>query len=179
KGAAAMLARLVKEKKLSEDNFRVGLTKVFFKAGIVAHLEDIRDIRLAELVTGLQAQIRWYYQTIEKKRRVARMEATKSIQRSVRNWAMLRTWSWFKLYGKVKPLIQSGKIEEQYEKLQESVANLKDTLQKEEALKAELAESAERLKRETTDLLAQLEATRGTNTEIEERMAMMNEQKVA
>ncbi|PIO76012.1 myosin head [Teladorsagia circumcincta] len=179
KGATAMLDRLVKEKKLSEENFRVGLTKVFFKAGILAHLEDIRDIRLAELMTGLQAQIRWYYQLIDKKRRVEKIEAMKSIQRNVRNWALLRTWSWFKLYGKVKPLIQSGKIEEQYEKLQETVANLKETLEKEEALKAQLAENAERLKRETADLLAQLEATRGTNTEIEERMAMMNEQKLA
>ncbi|PIO71814.1 myosin head [Teladorsagia circumcincta] len=179
KGATAMLGRLVKEKKLSEENFRIGLTKVFFKAGILAHLEDIRDIRLAELMTGLQAQIRWYYQLIDRKRRVEKIEAMKSIQRNVRNWALLRTWSWFKLYGKVKPLIQSGKIEEQYEKLQETVANLKETLEKEEALKAQLAENAERLKRETADLLAQLEATRGTNTEIEERMAMMNEQKVA
>ncbi|VDO39101.1 unnamed protein product [Haemonchus placei] len=149
------------------------------KAGIVAHLEDLRDIRLAELVTGLQAQIRSYYQLIEKKRLIEKIEAMKAIQRNVRNWAMLRTWSWFKLYGKVKPLIQSGKIEEQYEKLQEAVATLKDTLEKEESLKAELAENAERLKRETADLLAQLEATRGTNTEIEERMALMNEQKIA
>jgi len=37
-----MMARLVKEKKLTDENFKVGLTKVFFKAGIVAHLEDIR-----------------------------------------------------------------------------------------------------------------------------------------
>ncbi|KAK6019874.1 myosin head [Ostertagia ostertagi] len=166
KGATAMLARLVKEKKLAEEHFRVGLTKVFFKAGILAHLEDVRDIRLAELMTGLQAQIRWYYQVIEKKRRIAKIEAMKAIQRNVRNWAMLRTWSWFKLYGKVKPLIQSGKIEEQYEKLQETVANLKETLEKEEALKAQLTENAERLKRETADLLAQLEATRGTNTKV-------------
>ncbi|KAK6046880.1 myosin head [Cooperia oncophora] len=165
KGATEMLARLVKEKKLTDENFRVGLTKVFFKAGIVAHLEDLRDIRLAELITGLQAQIRWYYQVIEKKRLKEKIEAVKGIQRNIRNWAMLRTWSWFKLYGKVKPLIQSGKIEEQYEKLQESVATLKETLEKEEALKAQLAENAERLKRETADLLAQLEATRGTNTD--------------
>uniref|UniRef100_A0A7I4YBE2 Myosin head n=1 Tax=Haemonchus contortus TaxID=6289 RepID=A0A7I4YBE2_HAECO len=179
KGAETMLARMVREKRLTDENFKVGLTKVFFKAGIVAHLEDLRDIRLAELVTGLQAQIRSYYQLIEKKRLIEKIEAMKAIQRNVRNWAMLRTWSWFKLYGKVKPLIQSGKIEEQYEKLQEAVATLKDTLEKEEALKAELAENAERLKRETADLLAQLEATRGTNTEIEERMALMNEQKIA
>ncbi|VDL79721.1 unnamed protein product, partial [Nippostrongylus brasiliensis] len=168
KAATAMLARLVKEKKLTDENFRVGLTKVFFKAGIVAHLEDMRDTRLAELITGLQAQIRWFYQLIEKKRLIAKIEAVKCVQRNVRNWAMLRTWSWFKLYGK-----------EQYEKLQESVATLKETLEKEEELKNQLAESAERLQKETAELLSQLEATRGTNTEIEERMAMMNEQKAS
>jgi myosin protein heavy chain len=30
----AMLGRLVKQKDLDQDNFRVGLTKVFFKAGV-------------------------------------------------------------------------------------------------------------------------------------------------
>ncbi|KIH57527.1 myosin head [Ancylostoma duodenale] len=200
KGASAMLDRLVKEKKLMEDNFRVGITKVFFKAGIVANLEDQRDVRLAELITGFQAQIRWFYQLIEKKRRIERLEATKVLQRNVRNWAMLRTWSWFKLYGKVKPLIQSGKIEEQYEKLQETVAALKESLVQQEEMKLQIAENAERVQKEISELLAQLEATRGSNTviiikkinpdplireihefqpfkEIEERMTMLNEQK--
>ncbi|CAI4222378.1 unnamed protein product [Auanema sp. JU1783] len=179
KASGAMLGRLVKEKKLVDDNFRVGLTKVFFKAGIVAHLEDMRDTRLSELITGLQAQIRYFYQLINKKRLGEQREGLKVIQRSIRNWVNLRTWSWFKLYGKVKPLIASGKIEEQYEKLQEDIETLKATLEQEEEMKRQLSEGAERLQKETTDLLAQLEATKGTNTEIEERMAMMNEQKVA
>ncbi|UMM42796.1 hypothetical protein L5515_018483 [Caenorhabditis briggsae] len=179
KGSALMLARLVKEKKLEEDNFRVGLTKVFFKAGIVAHLEDLRDSRLAQLITGLQAQIRWFYQLIERKRRVEKITALKVIQRNVRSWAELRTWVWFKLYGKVKPLINSGKIEAQYEKLQETVATLKDTVVQEEEKKRQLQEGAERLNKETADLLAQLEASKGSTREVEERMTAMNEQKVA
>uniref|UniRef100_A0A158PAE5 Myosin head n=1 Tax=Angiostrongylus cantonensis TaxID=6313 RepID=A0A158PAE5_ANGCA len=179
KGASAMLARLVKEKKLTDENFRVGYTKVFFKAGIVAYLEDLRDTRLAQLITGFQAQIRWYYQMLEKKRLVKFIAAVKSIQRSIRNYVMLRTWSWFKLYGKVKPLIQSGKIEEQYEKLQESVATLKQTLLKEQSMKLQLSEDTEKIQKETAELLAQLEATKGSNTEIEERMAIMSEQNAA
>ncbi|VDK50414.1 unnamed protein product [Cylicostephanus goldi] len=177
KGATEMLARLVNEGKLQDDNFRVGLTKVFFKAGIVAHLEDQRDVRLAELVTGFQAQIRWYYRLIDKKRRIERNEAMKLLQKNVRQWAMLRTWSWFKLYGKVKPLIQSGKIEEQYEKLQETVAQMKEALAQQEELSNQIAENAEKVQKEISELLSQLEATRGSNTEIEERMMMMNEQK--
>ncbi|CAI5455740.1 unnamed protein product [Caenorhabditis angaria] len=179
KGSADMLARLVREKKLEEDNFRVGLTKVFFKAGIVAHLEDLRDTTLARLITGLQAQCRWYFQIIEKKRLAEKAEAYKVIQRNIRSWGALRTWSWFRLYGKVKPLVNSGKIEAQYEKLQETVATLKDTLVQEEEKKRQLQEGAERLTKETAELLAQLEASKGSTREVEERMSAMNEQKVA
>lgn len=57
----AMLKRLVKQGDLTDEQFRVGLTKVFFKAGVVAHIEDLRDARLSQLITGFQAQIRWFY----------------------------------------------------------------------------------------------------------------------
>lgn len=73
----AMLNRLVKQKDLDGDNFRVGLTKVitmsslynccfwvFFKAGVVAHIEDLRDKRLATLIGAFQAVCRWYYATV-------------------------------------------------------------------------------------------------------------------
>ena len=34
--------------------------KVFFRAGVVAHVEDLRDARLSQLITGFQAQCRWH-----------------------------------------------------------------------------------------------------------------------
>ena len=57
--AKAIMAEVVKTKALTEDNFRIGETKVFFKAGILAKMEDLRDARLSHILTGLQAQIRW------------------------------------------------------------------------------------------------------------------------
>ena len=53
------MSKLVNEGILTEENFRIGLTKVFFKAGVLAHLEDVRDEKLSEILTGFQAQIRW------------------------------------------------------------------------------------------------------------------------
>lgn len=66
----------------------------------------------------------------------------------------------------MKPLIQSGKIEEQYEKLQETVAALKESLVQQEEMKQQIAENAERVQKEISELLTQLEATRGSNTVI-------------
>ena len=45
---------------LVEENFRVGLTKVFFKAGMLAKLEEARDDTLAAMLKGFQAVARWY-----------------------------------------------------------------------------------------------------------------------
>uniref|UniRef100_A0A0M3J401 Myosin motor domain-containing protein n=1 Tax=Anisakis simplex TaxID=6269 RepID=A0A0M3J401_ANISI len=55
-----MLEKLISEGSMNENMFKVGLTKVFFKAGVLAHLEDLRDMRLAQLIAGFQAEIRHY-----------------------------------------------------------------------------------------------------------------------
>jgi myosin heavy chain 6/7 len=57
-GGERVMLRLVKEKAITAEMYRIGHTKVFFKAGVVAHLEDLRDEKLGFLITGFQAQIR-------------------------------------------------------------------------------------------------------------------------
>ena len=42
------------------ENYRIGHTKVFFKAGILGQLEEMRDERLTKIVSNFQARIRGY-----------------------------------------------------------------------------------------------------------------------
>jgi len=42
------------------DNYRIGHTKVFFKAGILGHLEEIREEKLSKILSNFQARIRGY-----------------------------------------------------------------------------------------------------------------------
>ena len=42
------------------DNYRLGHTKVFFKAGILGQLEEMRDERLSSIMSNFQARIRGY-----------------------------------------------------------------------------------------------------------------------
>lgn len=62
-----ILARTLKE----EDKYQIGLTKIFFRAGILALLESLRTARLNELVTLVQKNVRRRieykkYQTLRK-----------------------------------------------------------------------------------------------------------------
>jgi len=42
------------------DNYRIGHTKVFFKAGILGQLEEMREEKLSSIFSNFQARIRGY-----------------------------------------------------------------------------------------------------------------------
>ena len=46
--------------QLDPNDYRLGHTKVFFKAGVLGTLEDIRDERLSKIMSNFQARIRGY-----------------------------------------------------------------------------------------------------------------------
>lgn len=58
--ATEILKMLVYNKDLNEEQFRIGHTKVFFKAGVLALIEELRDFKQSKLITGLQSAIRCY-----------------------------------------------------------------------------------------------------------------------
>ena len=46
--------------QMDPNEYRLGITKVFFKAGVLGMLEDMRDERLAKIISMFQAHIRGY-----------------------------------------------------------------------------------------------------------------------
>ena len=55
---------------LNDEEFKIGNTKIFFKAGILARLEDLRDEKLSIIMTAFQSTIRWYLAQADVKRRI-------------------------------------------------------------------------------------------------------------
>ncbi|VDD85927.1 unnamed protein product [Enterobius vermicularis] len=170
KCAQAILNKMVSTGVLTEDNFRVGETKIFFKAGVLAHLEDVRDEALKLIMTKLQAWIRAYVGLIDCKRRREQKAATLVLQRNIRTWVELRKWNWFKLYAKVKPMCREGKVAEQMEKLTEKLKSLEEALNKETKAKQDVLDSSSKTDAERADLLAQLEETRNKLSDVERRV---------
>jgi myosin heavy chain 6/7 len=59
--------------ELDPDRYRVGHTKVFFRAGTLGALEEVRDEKVAKIMTWLQAQVRTFlgrkeYQRLQEQR---------------------------------------------------------------------------------------------------------------
>jgi myosin heavy subunit len=79
--------------------------KIFFKAGILAKLEDKRDQKINFLIIQLQTNCRRYLaiKLAEKKR--VQYAAMKCIQRNVRISFALKKWKWWRLYTQLVPII--------------------------------------------------------------------------
>jgi myosin heavy chain 9/10/11/14 len=79
---------------------------VFFRAGVLAHLEEERDLKLTDLIVSFQAQCRAYLARRLYQKRIQQSNAIRILQRNGLAWLKLRDWQWWRLYTKVKPLLQ-------------------------------------------------------------------------
>ncbi|KAI6186038.1 Protein CBR-MYO-5 [Aphelenchoides besseyi] len=115
KAGEKMTQKMESKGDLKVDDYQCGETKIFFRAGVLAHLEELRDEALSVMIAKFQVQCRYYLGQTEYKRRRDQQIGIKVIQRNVRSWCTLRTWSWFKTYNQVKPLIAGSKKDEEFE----------------------------------------------------------------
>ncbi|KJH43074.1 myosin head [Dictyocaulus viviparus] len=149
-------------------NYKLPL-QVFFKAGILARLEDLRDDILRVIMTNFQSRIRWYLGQAELRRRTQQQAGLLIVQRNVRSWCTLRTWEWFKLYGKVKPMLKAGKEAEEIEVLSNKIKELEDSIVKGDEARKQLESQVANLIEEKNALFLNLEKEKSNLQDAEER----------
>jgi len=81
------------------------------------------------------------------------------IQRNIRRWLTLRTWEWWRLYTRVKPLLSIARAEDEMKKKEEELERIKEQLVKVEKVKKELEEQNVGLLQTKNDLFLQLQVT--------------------
>lgn len=94
--------RMVDALELDKTTFRIGTSKIFFKAGILAELEERRDALLFDVFSRLQAAARMWTARRHMKKVLNRAMAVRTIQRNARVYGDLREWPWWQLYTKVR-----------------------------------------------------------------------------
>ncbi|KAE9554526.1 hypothetical protein FO519_002282 [Halicephalobus sp. NKZ332] len=172
-----VLSSLEKKGALKPEEFQCGLTKVFFKAGVLAHLEELRDEALSVIILKFQRAVRHYLARCEYKRRLDQQIGLKVVQRNVRGWCTLRTWDWFKLFGRVKPLIKGNKKNEEFEALEKRCKDLEDSVAKEEKSRKDVEALNTKIAAEKQQLALLLEQEKEALAESEERSAKLLSQK--
>ncbi|XP_025996499.1 myosin heavy chain, muscle isoform X22 [Solenopsis invicta] len=162
---------------LDADQYRLGHTKVFFRAGVLGQMEELRDERLGKIVSWMQAYIRGYISRKDYKKLQEQRLALVVVQRNLRKYLQLRTWPWWKLWQKIKPLLNVTRIEDEMAALEEKARKAQEAFEKEEKLRKELEEMNTKLLTEKTNLLRQLEGEKGSLSEYQEKSLKLAAQK--
>uniref|UniRef100_A0A8C1XEY5 Myosin-9 n=1 Tax=Cyprinus carpio TaxID=7962 RepID=A0A8C1XEY5_CYPCA len=166
---------MIKALELDPNLYRIGQSKVFFRAGVLAHLEEERDMKITDVIINFQAWCRGYVARKAFAKRQQQLTAMRVIQRNCAAYLKLRNWQWWRLFTKVKPLLQVSRQEEEMQAKDEELNKvrekqvvlnmekmaLQEQLQAEMDLCAEADEMRNRLvakKQELEEILHDLEA---------------------
>uniref|UniRef100_A0A8C6Y3Q2 Myosin heavy chain 2 n=1 Tax=Naja naja TaxID=35670 RepID=A0A8C6Y3Q2_NAJNA len=163
---------------IDHTQYKFGHTKVFFKAGLLGLLEEMRDDRLTLLITRTQAVCRGFLMRAEYQKMVARREAIFMIQYNIRSFMNVKHWPWMKLFFKIKPLLRSAEAEKEMATMKEEFQRTKEELAKSEAKRKELEEKMVSLLQEKNDLQLQVQSESESLADAEERCDQLIKTKI-
>merc|ERR1719270_514424 len=144
--------------QLEPEKFRLGHTKVFFRAGILGYMEEVREDKISDVLSWLQAQARGKSSRLVYKKMKEQKLALYCCQRTIRNKRIGETWLWWKLWLAIKPNLkctQFAKFKQEYEeKIALAEANIDKAIADCDRVKTEY----ERLSGEKNELVLALQS---------------------
>uniref|UniRef100_A0A2R9BYG8 Myosin heavy chain 13 n=1 Tax=Pan paniscus TaxID=9597 RepID=A0A2R9BYG8_PANPA len=161
--------KLLNSIDVDREQFRFGNTKVFFKAGLLGLLEEMRDEKLVTLMTRTQAVCRGYLMRVEFKKMMERRDSIFCIQYNIRSFMNVKHWPWMNLFFKIKPLLKSAEAEKEMATMKEDFERTKEELARSEARRKELEEKMVSLLQEKNDLQLQVQSETENLMDAEER----------
>ncbi|CDO73933.1 hypothetical protein BN946_scf185016.g90 [Trametes cinnabarina] len=152
--------RMVDALELDKSIFRIGTSKIFFKAGVLAELEERRDALLFDIFSRLQAVARMWTARRQMKKILNRAVAIRTIQRNARIYGELRDWPWWNLYTKVRPLLAATRNDEELRKKEAELILAKERAERDQREREALEGLKMRLEAEKRKVEEDLEAER-------------------
>ena len=133
-------ARIAEALELDKDFYKIGATKIFFKAGVLAELEERRDNLLTDVFRRFQSAARMHIARRRILKLVNRAQAIRTIQRNARVYIQLRDWPWWSLYVKVRPLLAATRTEDELGRKHAELTMAKERAERDQTEKLRLEE---------------------------------------
>lgn len=153
---------------LDKSWYRVGRTKVFFRAGVLAELEERRDALIREIMTRFQSVARGFIQRRIANKRLYRAEATRIIQKNFHVYMDLQRNPWWWLFTRMKPLLGATRTAAEVKKRDEKIQKLEAKMQQELSERQKLEEERRRAEIEMQRIKQTLESERALALDKEE-----------
>lgn len=148
--------------------YRVGRTKVFFRAGVLADLEEKRDQLIRTIMTRFQSLARGFVQRRISNKRLYRAEATRIIQQNFQSYLELKSSPWWCLFSRMKPLLGDTRTAKEVKKRDDKIKELEMKMKQELSDRQKLDEERRRTEIEIHKIQQTLESERALALDKEE-----------
>merc|ERR1711971_236339 len=119
--------------KMDKEKYRLGHTKVFFRAGIAGKMEEFREDKIGSVLSWLQSGARGKASRMQFKKLQDQKLALYARQRAIRMYMTAKTWLWAQIWLAIKPNLKCtrfGKFKKEYEdKIALAEANIEGALE--------------------------------------------------
>ncbi|CAI6340832.1 unnamed protein product [Periconia digitata] len=162
-------AKIILEKlNLDRALYRVGLTKVFFRAGVLAELEEQRDNLIRDIISRFQSAARGFIQRRIAHKRLYRAEATRIIQRNFGVYLDLQSNPWWNLFVRMRPMLGATRQAAEVKKREEMIQKLEEKMAQEAADKQRVEDERRRAEMDIQRIQKTLESERALALDKEE-----------
>merc|ERR1711936_331440 len=155
KGAAGAVFDAI---KMDKEKFRLGHTKVFFRAGQLGYMEEVREDKIGSVLAMLQAQARGKSSRLVFKKMQDQKLALYCLQRTIRNYRIGKTWLWWTLWLAIKPNLKCTKFAQYKAEYEEKIAIAEANIDKAVAECNKVKSVYERLSNEKYELVLALQS---------------------
>jgi len=107
---------------LEKEKFRLGHTKVFFRAGVLGQMEEEREDRIGQVLSWLQGYCRGKQARTNFKKMQDQKLALYCCQRTIRNYMIGKTWLWWQIWLALKPNLKCTKFAQYKAEYEEKIA---------------------------------------------------------
>merc|ERR1719382_1002888 len=144
--------------KAEPEKYRLGHTKVFFRAGYLGFMEEVREDRIGAVLSWLQSQARGKASRLVFQKMQDQKLALYCLQRTIRNYYIGKTWPWWQLWLAIKPNLKCTKFAQYKAEYEEKIAIAEANIDKAIAECNKVKSVYERLSGEKNELVLALQS---------------------
>ena len=159
---------ILEQLKLDPAWYRIGITKVFFRAGVLAELEEQRESLIRDIVSRFQSLSRGYVRRRIVNKTLYRAEAARIIHQNVQIYLDLQANPWWRLFVRMRPLLGTTRQSNELKKRDEAIRQLQTQMQDEAESRHKLEDDRKRAEHQTRQVQHTLENERALALDKEE-----------
>merc|ERR1719500_359236 len=156
------------------ERYRLGHTIVFFRAGALAMLEEMRDELVLNMLRKMQGDVFLRMRQFEIQKRVNKRELLVVAQRQFRTFLKYRDWGWHQAIGQTRKLIGKRDDVEELKLLEEKAKDVYGEYIKQLEEKSRLEGENKKIEEEKKEIMKQIEKEQGNLSVYHEKQAKCN-----